>query len=131
MLHCVDPWLDQRGRVNPSRLIALRHLNRSSMIDRCTIHRDLSTNVQAALPAKLDFAFIDGDHSWAGVETDWRIVAPRIMRGSCVCLHDSLTPATEPWRKLDSQRFFSEVIALDPGFELVESVHSLVVLRKR
>ena len=131
MLHCVDPWFDLRGRANPSRLIALRHLRRSSMIDRCTIHRDLSTNAQGALPAELDFAFIDGDHSWAGVETDWRIVAPRIMRGSCVCLHDSLTPATEPWRKLDSQRFFSEVIALDPAFELVESVHSLVVLRKR
>lgn len=101
------------------------------MIDRCTIHRDLSTNAQGALPAELDFAFIDGDHSRKGIETDWAIVAPRIQPGGIVCLHDSVTPASEPWRMLDSVKYFAEVIAKDPRFEQLAIVHSLAILQRR
>ena len=95
----------------------MRHLRRSGVIAKVMIHRDMSANVSASLPPDLEFAFIDGDHSRMGIETDWSIVAPRIRTGGIVCLHDSVTPASEPWRVLDSMKYFSEVITNDPRFE--------------
>lgn len=130
VLHCVDPWFEVAGN-NPCWSIAMRHLRRSGVMAKVTIHRDLSANVQASLPSALEFAFIDGDHSRKGIETDWNIVAPRIQPGGIVCLHDSVTPASEPWRILDSMKFFSEVITNDPRFEHMETVHSLAILRRR
>ncbi len=131
VLHCVDPWIEIGGKPNPCLRIALRHMRRSKVFSRVRIHRDFAANVRDVIPAELDFAFIDGDHSRKGIETDWAIVAPRIQLGGIVCLHDSVTPASEPWRVLDSVKYFAEVIAKDPRFEHLATVHSLAVLRRR
>ena len=131
VLHCVDPWLEIGGKPNPCWRIAQRHLRRSDVLSRVRIHRDVAANVRDAIPTELDFAFIDGDHSRKGIETDWAIVAPRIQPGGIVCLHDSVTPASEPWRMLDSVKYFAEVIAKDPRFEQLAIVHSLAILQRR
>ena len=130
-LFCIDPWIELEGKTNPCWSIAMRHFKRLMLESRMVILRDFSMNVQEALPEKLDFSFIDGDHSWAGLETDWKIVSPRIETGGILCLHDVFTPAAEPWRAPESCRFFAKVIALDQSFELIETVHSMAVLRKR
>lgn len=130
-LYCVDPWPSAPGKANPSYCIAQRSFHRAGVEDRLKILRDYCANVEASLPASVDFAFIDGDHSWEGIETDWRIVAPRVRPGGILCLHDSIVPPSELWREFGSSRFFAEVISKDPGFELIETVHSLAVLRKR
>ena len=82
------------------------------------------------MPDQLDFAFIDGDHSWEGIKTDWRLVSEKIRSGGVVCLHDSFTPAGEDWRHLDSCRYFGKVIRKDARFCIIEMVHSLAVLRR-
>lgn len=82
------------------------------------------------IPYELDFAFIDGDHSWRGIEADWKIVPAHVAKGGVICLHDTVLPAQEPWRKLDSMDYFEQVISKDPAFEFVEAVHSLTVLRR-
>ena len=81
-------------------------------------------DVAAYLP--VDFIFIDGDHSWEGVEGDWNAWSPQIAPGGVVALHDS--------RNRDgagSERFTNEVILKDARFELVATVDSLTVLRRR
>jgi predicted O-methyltransferase YrrM len=80
--------------------------------------------VQRHLP--VDFLFIDGDHSWEGIAGDWTAWRSHITPGGVVCLHDS--------RKRDgcgSERYTSEVIVKDPEFEVVETVDSLTVLRRK
>lgn len=131
ILTCVDPWPEVNGRKNPCLLIAQRHFRRTGTSSRIKILRQYSAEAQPLIPRELDFAFIDGDHSWKGIETDWSIVAPRMARDGIVCLHDMVTPADEPWRVLDSMRFFKEIILRDPAFALLETVHSLAVLRKK
>lgn len=131
LLYCVDPWPETDGKPNSCWSITERHFKRSKVGNAVRIIREFSTNAQELIPADLDFAFIDGDHSRAGIETDWRIVAPRIQSGGILCLHDAITPPSEPYRVLGSTQFFSEVASKDPAFELVETVHSLAVLRKR
>jgi hypothetical protein len=81
------------------------------------------------MPDQLDFALVDGDHSWEGIRTDGMIVSKKILPGGGVCMHDSLTPIGEDWQHLDSCVYFEKVIQNDARFSLIEVVHSLVVLK--
>ncbi len=130
-LYCVDPWQDTHlGWQNPCYLIFERHLRRLGLWDKIKVLRSYSSEVASQLPGDLDFIFVDWDHSWTGLAADWQIVKNRLATGGIACLHDTLIPASEPWRTLDSVRYFNEVIAKDPDFRVVEQVHSMTVLAR-
>jgi predicted O-methyltransferase YrrM len=132
LLYCVDPWPETEGReANPCWSICQRHFRRSGVADRIRILRGYSAQMAGQIPDQLDFAFVDGDHSWEGIKTDWAIVSEKILPGGVVCLHDSLTPMGEKWRQVDSCVYFEDVIQNDVRFSVIEVVHSLAVLRKR
>ena len=38
----------------------------------------------------IDFAFIDGDHSYEGVKLDWEVLSPRMTEFGVVVFHDTL-----------------------------------------
>ncbi len=131
-LNCVDPWPAADGKVHPCFSICRRHLRLRGVENRVRFIRGYSGQVAAQMPATdLDFAFIDGDHSRSGIETDWKIVSGRMRPGAVVCLHDSVVPPGEGWRRLDSCGHFEDVIRRDPRFETIEIVHSMAVLRRR
>jgi predicted O-methyltransferase YrrM len=131
LLYCVDPWPRIDGQEdNPCYSICQRHLRRSRVRDRIRILRGYSQEMASRMPDQLDFAFIDGDHSWEGIKTDWEIVSEKIIPGGVVSLHDSVTPEGEDWRRLDSCVYFEKVIQNDVRFSVIDVVHSLAVLRK-
>jgi hypothetical protein len=80
--------------------------------------------VRPCLP--VDFVFIDGDHSWEGIKGDWESWREHITVGGVVCLHD-----TQNRPGSGSEQYMNEVISVDPAFELIASVWSLSVLRKK
>ena len=131
ILYCVDPWpvTEKRG-TNPCWSICQRHLRHSGAENRIRILRGSSRAMASQVPEQLDFAFVDGDHSWEGIRTDWMIVSEKMLVGGLVCLHDSFTPAGEGWRHPDSCVYFEKVIQNDDRFSLIDVVHSLAVLRK-
>ena len=92
VLFCVDPWPKLNLNENPNWLICERNLRRSSVLPRIKILRAVSASVRDQLPKDLDFAFVDGDHSWKGIEADWLIVSSRAKRGAVICLHDAVSP---------------------------------------
>jgi predicted O-methyltransferase YrrM len=51
---------------------------------------DVSTveAVQSRLESKLDFLFIDGDHSYEGVRRDFELYSPFVREGGFVAFHD-------------------------------------------
>lgn len=131
LLYCIDPWPETKDRQNnPCWSICERHLRRSGVNNRVRILRGYSGEMAAEVPYDLDFAFVDGDHSWEGIHTDWALVSQKVHPGGVICLHDSLTPIGEEWRHLDSCEYFEKVIECDVRFSIVEVVHSLAVLRK-
>ncbi len=74
----------------------------------------------------VDFIFIDGDHSYAGLQGDWQAWKDRVAPGGIVALHDS--------RQRDgcgSERFTQDVILADPDFVRVDEIDSLTVLRRK
>jgi predicted O-methyltransferase YrrM len=79
----------------------------------------------------VDLIFIDGDHSYDGLERDWRAWSPLVGPGGVVALHDS---RSTPDRSIDdagSVRATRDVVRKDPSFELVEEVDSLTIVRRR
>jgi len=42
--------------------------------------RGYSREMSSQMPDQLDFAFVDGDHSWEGIKTDWTIISGRCFR---------------------------------------------------
>ncbi len=131
VLFCVDPWPEVNGRLNPCFEICQRHLDRTLTKSRIQVVREFSRNLAGKqIPMEIEFAFIDGDHSWAGIEADWRLIAPRVVIGGVVCLHDTATPLFEPWRRPDSNRFYEETIAQDLAFREMETVHSMRIIRR-
>ena len=113
--------------VSFERLVARRELARHPR-GRAVLLREWSHDAARGWTAPIDFLFIDGDHSWAGLEQDWRDWTPHVVAGGLVALHDS---RPMPDRDvLDSVRFTSEVVLHDARFAVVEVVDSLTVLRR-
>ena len=82
----------------------------------------------------IDLLMIDGDHSDHGVQRDWDDWARFVVPGGVVIFHDArvfeggwTTPEYGPVKLVD--RLFRERKIL--GWEIVEEVHSLVVLERR
>ena len=109
------------GRPDPSFQICQRHLRRSGTQERVRIIHGFSRDVGDSLPEQIEFAFIDGDHSLAGIETDWHLIAPRMVKGGVICLHDTAIPGDASWREFDSTRFYDRVIAVSKEFETIET----------
>jgi predicted O-methyltransferase YrrM len=129
-LFCIDPWLRNRDKDDPSFSICKRHIARSGIEQKVTLLRNFSHLVGDDLPGQLDFLFIDGDHSLSGITADWAIAKLKVRSGGLICLHDVYVPETEPWRRLDSTNYFESVIQKDPEFRVVDKIHSLGVLRR-
>lgn len=73
----------------------------------------------------LDFIFVDGDHSWKGIESDWNVWSPRMVVGGVMAFHDSRQSDGA-----DSERFTQEVILADPRFRLIEEIDRLTVFER-
>lgn len=123
----IDPHPPGRLGVSFERWIARRELARHPR-GRAVLLRQWSHEAAAEWLTPMDFLFIDGDHSWAGIDRDWQGFSPHVVPGGVVALHDSRSVPGAP--DLDSVRYTREVILADPGFRLLEAVDSLTVLER-
>ncbi|HEU4724286.1 MAG TPA: class I SAM-dependent methyltransferase [Candidatus Eisenbacteria bacterium] len=66
--------------------------------------------------AKLDFLFIDGDHSYDGVASDYSLYAPMVRPGGTIAFHD-IVPGPNSggvprfWQELKSTTATEEIVA--------------------
>jgi hypothetical protein len=108
----IDPHPRGRLGVSFERRIALREVRRHRR-GRALLLRRLGHQAAVDSSREIDFLFIDGDHSWHGVERDWNDWSGWIAPGGKVALHDSRSVAGRP--DLDSVRFTREVVLRDPA----------------
>jgi len=120
----IDPHPPGRLGVSFERAIARREVVRHRG-GRAVLLRSLGHEAAVGWKTPIDFLFIDGDHSWAGIERDCRgLVAP----GGRVALQDSRSVPGRP--DPDSIRYTREVILPDPRFRVIDAVESLTVLER-
>ncbi|HCU80056.1 MAG TPA: hypothetical protein DGN60_02690 [Chloroflexi bacterium] len=70
--------------------------------------------------SKIDFLFIDGDHSYQGVKRDFELYAPLVRKGGIVAFHDIVyhpnfpeTQVDRYWNELRDKYRFREFIDLE------------------
>jgi predicted O-methyltransferase YrrM len=125
-LYCIDTFEDN----NPVSKICQRELRRSRLADRVTFLRGLSAQMVDRVPKECDFFFVDGDHSYEGLKTDWNIVLNRLAVEGIACFHDTTVPPEEPDRNFGSVGYFADVIRKHSDFQLLETRYSLNVIRR-
>jgi predicted O-methyltransferase YrrM len=62
------------------------------------------------LTSRIDFLFIDGDHSYEGVSEDWRLYSTLLKKGSIVAFHD--TGWAEGVNKVIKENVLTQPVAL-------------------
>tara|TARA_R110000868_G_scaffold369704_1_gene633132 strand:+ start:870 stop:1517 length:648 start_codon:yes stop_codon:yes gene_type:complete len=90
------------------------YIKNNSLAD---VHLILGNSQNAECPAKvkellgdemLDFLFIDGDHSYAGVKTDFLTYSPLVRKGGLIAFHDICIHAPETGCEV--HKFWQEII---------------------
>jgi predicted O-methyltransferase YrrM len=132
IVYAVDPFLKGRMGICYGRWITRRSLRKKGFLDRVRFIEMFSFEAVKYIDGDIDFIFIDGDHSWEGFQRDWQDWAPKVRLGGGVALHDTSVPPHNPRvADLGSHKYFHEKVKHDPRFEIVDTVDSLNVLRRK
>jgi cephalosporin hydroxylase len=95
-----------------------RRRQRLQLLQGDSHSRDMLDKVKAALRGQeLDYLFIDGDHSYAGVKCDFEMYGPMVKRGGLIAFHDIVEGPPEGvggvpqlWREIKSKYRHIEII---------------------
>jgi len=129
----VDPYPKGRFGFGVQRVIAQREIARATV---GTMEWQRLTGVEAARlyaaskRPPVDFIFIDGDHSYEGLQGDWEAWSPLVAPQGIIALHDSCSSAERNIEGAGSVIFTRESILPDPRFRLVESVDTLTIMSR-
>ena len=70
----------------------------------------------------VDFVFIDGDHTYAGLREDWEAWSGLIAIAGIIALHDSRSTPDRAIENTGSVVYTRQVIAADDRFKLFLSL---------
>lgn len=130
-VYAIDPFFKGRLGVCYHKYISMLNLRRNKVAHKVVLIEKLSSDAAADIAGQFDFIFIDGDHSYEGIKTDWELYSKKVAKGGIIALHDTTVPEFDPDRaSLGSISFFRDVIAHDKAFEKIETVDSLNILRR-
>ena len=128
-VYSVDPFFTGRLGICYSECVARLHRWRSGA-NNVTFLRGLSHEIAPKFKLPIDFLFIDADHSYEAMKSDWNNWSTKVTEGGLIALHDCRTSANSP-HPLGSMRFYSEDIPLYHEVAELDSVDSLVILQVR
>jgi predicted O-methyltransferase YrrM len=115
-LYAVDPHTSTNWNDSDSvdtYDILRRHLGELNLTEVVSIVRQSSVEALSGVPKPIDFLFIDGDHSYEGVKSDWQLFTPHMTAFGVVVFHDTtwdLRPESK-WFRADMgvPRFIDEL----------------------
>lgn len=129
LLYGVDPFFKGKLGISWIELIAKAVI--APVKKKVVLVKKLSWDAATEIPDDLDFIFIDGDHSYKGIEQDWNIYSAKLKPGGIMALHDTSVPMFDPQRaSLGSIAFYNDVISKDARFSHLERIDSLNVLQR-
>jgi len=91
-LYAIDPhtttdWNDPEA-IDSLRMMR-ENLSKFKVENYVEIIRDYSSNAAKNWTLPIDLLFIDGDHSYEGVKSDWELYAPHVTPFGIVVFHDT------------------------------------------
>lgn len=131
IIYGVDPFIANKFGFSYQKLIAKKYFKRKKVKEKVQLIEAFSQEAALHMPESVDFIFIDGDHSWKGIDMDWNLYAGRVKQGGIIALHDTSVPEFQAWKgEMDSVAYFNKVIRIDSRFKLLETVDSLNILQR-
>lgn len=134
MLFAIDPFPASRFGFSWEQRIAFgevgRELNGHVQFLQMT-SAEAAERFPSICSDPLDFVFVDGDHSYEGLATDWTLWTPLIAGGGVIALHDSQSFAGRNIDNAGSVQFTRERVLADPRFRVLNRVDSLTVLQRK
>jgi predicted O-methyltransferase YrrM len=127
----IDPFFKGSMGICYHKVITKLYLKRKRVSKNVVLIEKFSSDAVGDVPPKVDFIFIDGDHSYDGISKDWRLYADKVRPGGIMALHDTSTIDADAGYIQDSVRFYNDVIRLDDRYEWLETVDRMNVLRKK
>jgi predicted O-methyltransferase YrrM len=127
-VYSVDPFFPGRLGISYQYIIARVHAYRRG-VKNLTLLRTLSWNAIDYVD-RVDFLFIDADHSYEAVTRDFEAWLPKLQNNGVVAMHDAFISPNSP-SYIGSMKYYDENIKENDSFELLESVDSLAILRYR
>lgn len=133
VLFAVDPFSSGRLGVSFQKLVAHSNVEkipngRVKWVE--TTGEAAARAFQSELGRNVEFIFIDGDHSYEGIRTDWNAWRDLVKVGGIVALHDSQPLGSHVTENSGSVRFSRETIFPDKRFQTVDITDSLTVLKR-
>lgn len=125
-VYSMDVFFSGRSGIGYPEVIARHHCRKRRNV---TILKGASADVGRNFTEPVDFLFVDADHSYEGVKTDWSRWFPKVKVNGVIALHDCKFTARMPEYQ-GSWAFYEKEICAMPHIEDIEAVESLVVLRK-
>lgn len=116
------PWPPHRyGFLADPERYARDLRTKAALANRIRFHRmssfDLARNDREVIGEPVDFAFIDGDHSFGGCLHDFMTVAPHVTVGGAILLHDT-NPEFCGWD--GPRRVLDRYVIPSPHFRVTE-----------
>lgn len=131
IVYGIDPFFKGRMGICWQKQIATTYIRRAGLSDRIKLVLKLSVESAILTPDKVDFIFVDGDHSMNGITTDWKLYSSKLRLGGIIALHDTSASIHQPWKAdMGSVIYFNDYIRHQPGFALLETVDSLNIMQK-
>lgn len=134
ILIAVDPYPSGRLGYSAQRIIAQREVSRvagGAVNWLRTTGSDAARRMSATSSRTFDFVFIDGDHTYEGLQADWEGWSKLMAPGGVIALHDSRSsPSRQIPDNVGSVRFTRDVIVHDSRFQVIETLDSLTVLQR-
>jgi predicted O-methyltransferase YrrM len=124
-LHLIDTYPKVLG-LNLSSIIA-RRLVESVPGASVEWIRARSDEAVLSWTQPIDFLFIDGDHSYDAVRTDWEDWHGHVQPDGLVAFHDALLDASWMDESFGSARFVAELIESASDWTLVDRADSIAV----
>jgi len=130
-LYAVDPYENGRLGFSIPRLVGMSEVGR---IRNGRVVWVRKTGTEAGRTpeirrAPFDFVFIDDAQSDEMLRAEWETWSPLVQPGGIIALHDTQTMPGEG--EQSSVRFAREVVFADDRFDVLETVDSMTVLRRR
>lgn len=130
-IYGVDPFFPGRLGICWGESIARHVLRPYLRAGRVFLLSMKSDEVSDEIDGPIDFVFIDADHSWEAIQTDWAKWTELLRMGGVIALHDAVfDPENNVVRRYGSHEFYEQVVKNDSRFEIAETVGSLAVMRK-
>ena len=127
----IDPFFKSKFGFCYYKWITQLNLLRNRVSNKVRLLEVFSYEAAKNIDSKIDFIFVDGDHSYEGIQKDWNLYSTKVVLGGYILLHDTSVPAFDLSRAyLGSVTFFKEIISKDSRFILLDTVDSLNVLQR-